>query len=89
LFPADAYLLLARRQLRAVSQTDRVGAVVTKHGSGLGKTRWVVERTIAWLHWFRRLMIRCERLPGIDEAVLTIRRSLICRRHLLQSQPSS
>ncbi len=22
----------------------------TKHGSGLGKERWVVERTIAWLH---------------------------------------
>ncbi|GAB7183442.1 IS5 family transposase [Kitasatospora sp. Ki12] len=26
------------------------------HGSGLGAHRWVVERTIAWLHGFRRLL---------------------------------
>lgn len=25
------------------------------HGSGLGTFRWVVERTISWLHGFRRL----------------------------------
>lgn len=31
------------------------------HGSGLGKTRWVVERTFAWLHQFKRLRIRYER----------------------------
>ena len=40
------------------------------HGSGLGKTRWVVERTIAWLHQFRRLRVRYERLPSIHEALL-------------------
>lgn len=27
-------------------------------GSGLGKTRWVVERSIAWLYHFRRLRTR-------------------------------
>ena len=26
----------------------------TEHGSGLGVHRWVVERTIAWLHPYRR-----------------------------------
>ena len=31
------------------------------HGSGLGRTRWVVERTLAWLHRFRRLAVRYER----------------------------
>jgi transposase len=31
------------------------------HGSGLGVFRYVVERTIAWLHDFRRLHIRWER----------------------------
>jgi len=30
------------------------------HGSGLGIFRRVVERTIAWLHGFRRLRIRRE-----------------------------
>ena len=54
----------------------------TQHGSGLGKTRWVVERTIAWLHWFRRLRIRYERLPNIHEAFLKIGCSLICWRFL-------
>lgn len=34
----------------------------TAHGSGLGKTRWVVERPLAWLHRFRRLRIRYGRL---------------------------
>ena len=33
----------------------------TDHGSGLGRTRWVVERTLAWLHRFRRLAVRYER----------------------------
>jgi transposase len=32
------------------------------HGSGLGRTRWVVERTLAWLHRFRRLNLRYERV---------------------------
>jgi transposase len=29
----------------------------TEHGSGLGTTRWVIERTIAWFHSFRRLKV--------------------------------
>jgi transposase len=32
----------------------------TAHGSNPGKTRRVVERTIAWLHQFRRLPVRYE-----------------------------
>jgi transposase len=30
----------------------------TEHGSGLGRYRWVVERTFAWLHNFKRLLVR-------------------------------
>ena len=43
----------------------------TPHGSGLGRTRWVVERTLAWLHRFRRLAVRYERRPCVHEAFLT------------------
>ena len=50
------------------------------HGSGLGKTRWVVERTIAWLHQFRRLRVRYERLPSVHEAFLMLGACLICWR---------
>lgn len=57
----------------------------TKHGSNLGKTRWVVERTIAWLHQFRRLRVRYERLPSIHEAFLRLGCAIICWRLLKKS----
>ncbi|EDX22898.1 hypothetical protein SSAG_02689 [Streptomyces sp. Mg1] len=40
------------------------------HGSALGAKQWGVERTIAWLHGFRRLRIRWERRDDIHEAFL-------------------
>ncbi|MGW6884522.1 transposase [Streptomyces goshikiensis] len=40
------------------------------HGSALGIHRWVVERTIAWFHGFRRLRTRWERREDIHEAFL-------------------
>jgi transposase len=54
----------------------------TPHGSGLGRTRWVVERTLAWLHRFRRLAVRYERRPSIHEAFLTLGCALICWYYL-------
>lgn len=54
----------------------------TAHGSGLGVFRWVVERTISWLHQFRRLRIRYERRPEIHEALMSLACSLICWRSL-------
>ncbi|WP_082792837.1 transposase [Collimonas pratensis] len=50
----------------------------TAHGSGLGKTRWVVERSIFWLHSFRRLKIRYEKLAVPHDAFLSLTCSLIC-----------
>lgn len=55
----------------------------TVHGSGLGVYRWVVERTIAWLHQFKRLRISYERLAEIHEAFLTLGCCLICVNALL------
>lgn len=52
------------------------------HGSGLGRTRWVVERTFAWLHRFRRLAVRYERRPSVHEAFLTLGCALICLYYL-------
>jgi len=71
-----------RAALLALGIQSQIARRRTRHGSGLGKTRWVVERTIAWLHWFRRLRIRYERLPSIHEAFLKIGCSLICWRFL-------
>jgi transposase len=50
----------------------------TDHGSGLGRTRWVVERTLAWLHRFRRLAVRYERRACVHEAFLILGCALIC-----------
>ncbi|RZM12757.1 MAG: IS5/IS1182 family transposase, partial [Pedobacter sp.] len=57
----------------------------TAHGSNLGKTWWIVERTIAWLHQFRRLRVRYERLPSIHEAFLHLGCALNCWRILKNS----
>jgi transposase len=67
-----------RRHLRALGITPVLAARRTAHGSGLGKTRWVIERSIAWLHQFRRLKIRYERLDFVHEAFLSIACSMIC-----------
>jgi transposase len=50
----------------------------TKHGSGLGKVRWVVERTISWIKGLRRMRIRYDRLQVIQEAWNTLAAAVIC-----------
>jgi transposase len=54
----------------------------TEHGSGLGCDRWVIERTFAWLHNRRRLLLRTDRLDHIHEAFLALACCLICWRRL-------
>ena len=54
-----------RRWLRKRKIRPLLARRNTPHGSGLGKTRWVVERTLSWLHQFRRLRIRWERRDDI------------------------
>jgi transposase len=38
----------------------------------LGRHRWVVERTVAWLNRYRRLTICYERRADIHQAFLTL-----------------
>lgn len=65
------------RQRRIPPQIARRG---TGHGSHLGVTRWVVERTFAWLHQFRRLRVRYERRADIHEGFLRLGCAIICWR---------
>jgi transposase len=74
-----------RRELRARRITPRIAKRETEHGSGLGKQRWVVERTISWLHQHHRLRLRYERRADIHEAFLSIACSLICLKQLERS----
>ena len=54
----------------------------TAHGSGLGRWRWVVERTFAWLNQFRRLRVRYDKRADIHEAFLSLGCALICWQSL-------
>ena len=48
----------------------------------LGQHRWVVERTISWLHRNRRLSVRHERRDELHQAFLDLGCSLICWNQL-------
>lgn len=72
-----------RRALRWLRIRPVLSQRLTQHGSGLGIYRWVVERTLAWLHQFRRLRVRYERRADIHEAFLSLGCSLICFRRLV------
>lgn len=71
-----------RRELRQRHIQPLLARRRVPHGSGLGVTRWVVERTLAWLHQFKRLRIRYERRPELHEAFLSLACALICQRFI-------
>jgi transposase len=71
-----------RRQLRARGITPRIARRGIAHGSGLGRQRWVVERSFAWLHAFKRLRTRYERRADIHLGLLQLACALICYRQL-------
>ncbi|MFJ4806851.1 IS5 family transposase [Streptomyces murinus] len=74
-----------RRLLRARGITPKIAHKGTAHGPGLGKTRWVVERTFAWLHQFKRLRIRYEIRADLHLGLLQLACSIICLRRLRTS----
>ncbi|GAA2447816.1 hypothetical protein GCM10010405_34030 [Streptomyces macrosporus] len=55
------------------------------HGSGLGRTRWVLERTFARLYQFKRLRIRYEHRADLHQGLLELACSIICLRRLRRS----
>ncbi len=72
-----------RKALRSLRIAPFLAKRNTEHGSGLGTKRWIVERTISWLHGFRRLRIRYERRDDIHLAFMTLAVCVICLRFLL------
>jgi transposase len=71
-----------RRQVRAKNITPHIARRGVAHGAGLGVHRWVVEQTVALLHWFRRLRIRWEIRDDIHEAFMTLACAIICYRRI-------
>lgn len=74
----------ASRAHRAWLRRQGIAARIARYGvesrERLGRWRWVVERTLGWLHRFRRLRSRHERRADIHQAFLSLACTLICWR---------
>ncbi len=64
--------------LRKRGITPRIARRGVESSEQLGRHRWVVERTLAWLNRFRRLRVRYERRADIHHAFLHIGCALSC-----------
>jgi transposase len=67
-----------REELRRRGIDPKIPRRRTEHGSGLGIYRWVVERTEAWLHSFRKLRLRTDTDGVIHKAFVALASALIC-----------
>jgi transposase len=73
-----------RKPLRKRKTTPLIAKRNRKHGSGLGKFRYVVEAAFDWLFNQRRLRVRYEKRDDIHQAFLIIGCFLICWRRIIQ-----
>jgi transposase len=71
-----------RRELWKRGVKPLIARRSTSHGSGLGRQRWVVERTFAHLHNLRRLRIRYERSAELHLAFMLLGCAVVCQRQL-------
>lgn len=69
--------------LRFLGVEPKIARRGEAHGGGLGKVRWVVERTISWVKGLRRMRVRYDRLGVIRDAFTTLAASVICFRILV------
>ncbi|WP_274390156.1 IS5 family transposase [Azospirillum doebereinerae] len=70
-----------RRECRERSVIPRIARRGVEDSKRLGRHRWVVERTLAWISRFRRLTRRYERRADIHQAFSTLACAIIaCRR---------
>lgn len=74
-----------RRYLHRRGIKVRIARKGVEDKTRLGRWRWVVERSFAWLNHYRRLAIRYERREELHQAFLDLACALLClktlRRH--------
>jgi hypothetical protein len=71
-----------RQYLRRRGIRCRIARKGVESKTKLGRYRWVAERTIAWLHRFKRLLVRDERLEAHHQAFRDRGCALICFKFL-------
>lgn len=69
-----------REVLRCLGIRPMIRKRGTRHGSHLGRIRWVVERSIAWLKGLRRLRVRYDRNHTVIEGWATLAMSILTFR---------
>ena len=57
----------------------------SKHGSHLGRIRWVVERTISWIKGLRRMRVRYDRSDTTIDAWTTLSAAVVCLHILMEA----
>ena len=67
-----------RRACRRRRIMPRIARRGIESGQRLGRHRWVIERTLAWMSRFRRLAIRYDRRVDMHYAFTALACSLIC-----------
>jgi transposase len=71
-----------RQELQQRGVDPQLAKRRTAHGSGLGVFRYVVERTISWLHGFRKLRFVTEKTQEMQFAFFNLGLALIAFRFL-------
>jgi transposase len=71
-----------RAWLRRRRITPRIARRGVENSTRLGRHRWVVERSFAWLTGYRRLTLRYERCARLFTAFLTLAAALTCYKKL-------
>ena len=74
-----------RQWLRDRNISVRIARKGIESNDRLGRHRWVIERTIAWLFGYRRLTIRYERKASHYCGFLTLATALTCYKKLAKS----
>ena len=72
-----------RAWLRARRITPRIARRGVESSERLGRHRWVIERSLAWLTCYRRLTLRYERCARLFPAFFTLAATLTCYKRLI------
>ena len=75
-----------RQALRKRGIKARIARRSVESSERLGRHRWVVERTLAWLARYRRLTVRYERRADIHEAFSLLACSMVSLGYLFRSR---
>jgi transposase len=67
-----------RAALRRRHILPRIARRLVDSSERLGRHRWVAERTFAWLHRNRRLLVRYDRDVALHQALLSLAAALVC-----------